>query len=433
MNFKQFAVGGVILGLAIFASVRVLKTPSNPNQAHGHGHGHGDHHDHHDHHGEDHHAEEAAKGPHGGRVHTDGEFAIELKLDEADGSPRYVAHPSLSGKPLDPRAVQLIVRLLRFGGRIDTIGFNAQGDVLKGDSLVAEPHSFLVEIEARHAGKIHQWSYESFEARVVMDKQTADESGIATAVAGPALFEQSVRVQGRVEFRPGSKQAVPARFGGLVKEFHVRLGDKIQAGDLVAVVESSGSLKPYEVRATLAGAVLEIHSATGQAISDGGTLCVIADNSQMSVALQIPPQFLPQTAKGQRIQVSRLSGEGAESVLDWISPTVDKVTQAAIGRAVLANPDGRWLDGTAVMAKLVVGRREVPVAVKAGAIQTMGRWQMVFLNDGEVFQGMPVETGATDGEMVEILSGIEAGSRYVESNSFLLKADILKEGASHDH
>jgi cobalt-zinc-cadmium efflux system membrane fusion protein len=32
-----------------------------------------------------------------------------------------------------------------------------------------------------------------------------------------------------------------------------------------------------------------------------------------------------------------------------------------------------------------------------------------------------------------VLKGLKAGERYVTENSFLIKADIGKSGASHDH
>ena len=36
-------------------------------------------------------------------------------------------------------------------------------------------------------------------------------------------------------------------------------------------------------------------------------------------------------------------------------------------------------------------------------------------------------------QWVEITSGIDAGQRYVAKNSFVLKADVGKSGAEHDH
>ena len=39
----------------------------------------------------------------------------------------------------------------------------------------------------------------------------------------------------------------------------------------------------------------------------------------------------------------------------------------------------------------------------------------------------------SDGNLTEVLGGLQAGDRYVVENSYLIKADIEKSGASHDH
>jgi cobalt-zinc-cadmium efflux system membrane fusion protein len=44
-----------------------------------------------------------------------------------------------------------------------------------------------------------------------------------------------------------------------------------------------------------------------------------------------------------------------------------------------------------------------------------------------------MELGVSDAVWVEVLGGLEAGEQYVTENSFLIKADIEKSGASHDH
>ena len=38
-----------------------------------------------------------------------------------------------------------------------------------------------------------------------------------------------------------------------------------------------------------------------------------------------------------------------------------------------------------------------------------------------------------DGDFVEVLSGLSAGDAYVSKNSFVIKADIGKADASHEH
>jgi cobalt-zinc-cadmium efflux system membrane fusion protein len=41
--------------------------------------------------------------------------------------------------------------------------------------------------------------------------------------------------------------------------------------------------------------------------------------------------------------------------------------------------------------------------------------------------------GRRDAERAEVLGGLAPGTEYVTENSYLIKADIEKAGASHDH
>ena len=44
-----------------------------------------------------------------------------------------------------------------------------------------------------------------------------------------------------------------------------------------------------------------------------------------------------------------------------------------------------------------------------------------------------LDLGRQDDEWVEVLGGLAPGTRYVTTNSYVLKADVEKSGASHDH
>jgi membrane fusion protein, heavy metal efflux system len=94
---------------------------------------------------------------------------------------------------------------------------------------------------------------------------------------------------------------------------------------------------------------------------------------------------------------------------------------------------GIWRPGLFTQGAIQLGEHLAAVAVPAAALQTFRDWTVVFLNEGTAYEVLPVTTGRRDGELVEITAGLEPGLRYVTGNSFLLKADILKSGASHDH
>lgn len=75
----------------------------------------------------------------------------------------------------------------------------------------------------------------------------------------------------------------------------------------------------------------------------------------------------------------------------------------------------------------------MPVAVRLSALQRMDEQDVVFVQQGDYFEATPVTLGQRDEQWVEILSGLEAGQRYVTKNSFYIKAELGKEGASHEH
>ena len=75
----------------------------------------------------------------------------------------------------------------------------------------------------------------------------------------------------------------------------------------------------------------------------------------------------------------------------------------------------------------------MPLAVKRTGLQTFRDFTVVYAQVGNEYEVRMLELGRQDDEWVEVLSGIEPGTRYVSANSYLVKADIEKSGASHDH
>jgi len=113
--------------------------------------------------------EEVEKGPHRGRMLRDGNFALELAIFETGVPPEFRVWLTQDGKALDPKTVDLNVKLTRLGDVVDDINFKAQSDFLRGDMEIYEPHSFVVTITAKHQGKGYRWQYDNFEGRTSIE------------------------------------------------------------------------------------------------------------------------------------------------------------------------------------------------------------------------------------------------------------------------
>ena len=67
------------------------------------------------------------------------------------------------------------------------------------------------------------------------------------------------------------------------------------------------------------------------------------------------------------------------------------------------------------------------------ALQRFRDWDVVFVRFGDDYEIRPLELGRRDGVNVEVLGGLKAGDPVVVEQSYIVKADIEKSGASHDH
>jgi membrane fusion protein, heavy metal efflux system len=90
-----------------------------------------------------------------------------------------------------------------------------------------------------------------------------------------------------------------------------------------------------------------------------------------------------------------------------------------------------WRPGSFVTAAISIDERSVPAAVPVVAIQTMDGGSVAFVRTSDGFQKRPVVLGRRDERVVEVVSGLGSGDTIAVSNTFLLKAEMLK-GAAED-
>jgi cobalt-zinc-cadmium efflux system membrane fusion protein len=375
---------------------------------------------------------EIHEGPHGGKLFEQGVFAVELVLYETGVPPEFHVYAYQQGKPLAPDAVELEVELTRVDGQVERFSFKPLKDYLRGQGVVAEPHSFDVLINARHAGRTYQWSYSSYEGRTEIPAALAEEAGIETEIAGPVTIVETVRLTGRVQADPARLAQVRARFPGAVEGIEARLGERVHAGDVLARIQSNESLQTYTLQAPIEGVILRRDLQPGMAT---GTepLFVIADLSQVWVELDVFARHIGQVKSGQSVTIESLDGTRFTGRIDWVAPLTLHASQSVQARVILDNAAGLLRPGQFVRARVTVAEHPVKLAVRQSAIQRFRDFAVVFARFGEIYEVRMLELGRRNSEWVEVLGGLKPGSEYVTGNSYLIKADIEKSGASHDH
>lgn len=380
-----------------------------------------------------HDSDEGSRGPHGGRLLEDGSFTLELAIFEAGVPPEFRAWAALDGKPLAPDRVQLTIALERLGGVIDRIEFAPQEDFLRSTSEVYEPHSFAVSVEATSGGAVHRWTYDAFEGRTTIPAETAKQAGVVVEVAGPGTIAEALSLYGAIAPDPEKVRTVTARYPGIIRSVRKSLGDAVRQGDVLAQIESNESLRSYDITAPIAGVVTLRNANPGENSADDA-LFTVTDLSRVVAELSVFPRDVSRIKPGQRARIRAVDGgEPVDGDVVRVSPAGAGANQALKVRVALDNADGRWTPGRYVTGEVMIGTADVPVAIRADSVQRLRDGSVAFENVGDIYEARPVELGRSDGEWVEVTAGLASGARYVAQNSFLVKADIEKSGASHDH
>ena len=375
---------------------------------------------------------EEPRGPHGGRLLADGDFSLELAIFEAGVPPEYRAWATRRGAPLAPQDVELNITLTRLGGVRDEIAFRSQDDFLRGDSVIYEPHSFVVAIQARHGKATHRWQYDSLEGRTRIQPDLAESFGLESEIAGPVTIRETITVYGRVAPDAEKVRRIDARYAGILESVEVSVGDRVQKGQTLATVESNESLAPYAITAPIDGVITQRNAHPGEQTGDR-TIFALMDTGRVWVEFAVFPRNLSRLKQGAPVRVT-VSDSGLEQTgeISYIS-AVASPDQSVVARVTLDNPDGALVPGMYVTGKIQVAEHDVGLAVKRSGLQSFRDFTVVYAQIGDQYEVRMLELGRQDAEWVEVLGGLPPGTRYVTANSYLVKADIEKSGAAHDH
>lgn len=305
------------------------------------------------------------------------------------------------------RIVQVVPRL---PGVVVVVNYEPGQVVQKGDVLAVIESQMLADLHSQYLAAQRRLAL----ARTVYEREKQ-------------LWEEKISAKQdylAAQLALNEAEIASALSSEKLRALGVRPESGLQAKDLTR----------YEIRAPISGLIIARAVALGAALKDDVTIFTVADMSTVWTAVTVYPKDLNVVKVGQKasVKATAFNVEG-EGVVTYITTLIGGQTRTATARVILDNQDGRWHPGMFVNVELVSDEIEVPVAVSAQAIQTFRDWTVVFGRYGDYFEARPLGLGRSDGKMVEVLKGLAAGEQYAAGNSFAIKADMDKAGATHDH
>jgi membrane fusion protein (multidrug efflux system) len=202
-----------------------------------------------------------------------------------------------------------------------------------------------------------------------------------------------------------------------------------------AQVESQLSLvEKKTIRAPFTGRAGITAVQPGQYMNPGDKVVSVQQLQPIYANFNLPQQDLPKIALGQKVRLSVDAFPDQQLVgkVTALNPAVDTGTRNVLLQATVDNSQQRLLPGMFVHAALEVGSKGQFITLPQTAITYNPYGATVFIlkpaekpdADGKtalVAQQVFVTTGATRGDQVAILKGIEAGQEVVTSGQIKLK------------
>ena len=169
------------------------------------------------------------------------------------------------------------------------------------------------------------------------------------------------------------------------------------------------------VRAPFAGQVTLREVELGQTVNVGQSLLEIADVSPLELKLYLPEKMVGRLAPGQAVHLNsdvdpslRLDG-----IVERIAPAVDPATSTVKVTLHVNAAGARARVGTFVRANITTDVHRGTVAIPRKALVPEAGVTYVFLAEADTVRKVPVTTGYSDESYVEIVSGVESGTRVV--------------------
>ena len=336
------------------------------------------------------------------------------------------------------------IEIQAVGPRQMTTTFEVPGEIKADETRVAQVvprlQGVVVEVASKEGDTIQRGDLMA----VISSRELAEAKSTFLAAAQRLQFARGAmereenlwkkKISAEQEYLEARRQFEEARLGqDLASQKLVAIGLTPAAVNALSTAAPE-SLPRYEIRAPITGTVVERHLTVGEAVPADRNIFVIADLSSVWIDASIPAKDLARVRMGQVATIVATDlGLTAPVRITFIRSLIGEQSRRATARIVMPNTGGAWRPGSFVPVRLEQSSANVPLTVPVSAIQTFRDWQVVFVRYGDWFEARPLTLGRSDGEWVEVLSGLKVGDRFAATNSFAVKAEIGKLGATHDH
>jgi len=247
----------------------------------------------------------------------------------------------------------------------------------------------------------------------------------------PGTIEKSVIINGEILAR--NQVTIFPTVGGSLVESYRGVGDRVNRGDVVAMIDPSRPGQIYlrsPVVSTVSGTVLQASYSIGDTLTTQSPVFVVGDLSSLFIETNIAERFVASISLGMRavLWFEAIPGETFNAEVTEINPVLDPASRTLRIRLRFLTADPRIRAGMFATISLVTNRKiNIPVIPRLSVISTYGSWIVFVVDENNIAIRREVTLGIDNEEFIEVLSGLNIGENVVSTGqNFLSDGDLVR-------
>lgn len=210
---------------------------------------------------------------------------------------------------------------------------------------------------------------------------------------------------------------------------------------LQALGANSGQNGRFVIRAPIAGVISQKDIVVGENVQLADQLFTIEQLKDLWLEFNLAHQYSAQLQMGQNVSFKiNGSDQRYSAEVQSLTSQADVQTGRLVVRAKLKQQSAELRPNVMVNVLLADSGTKNALRVQKSAVQSIEGKDSIFIVESEQkgqvhlkAQALKLGQASSDGQWIEVISGLEAGQKYISQGSFLLKSELEKDEAGHEH
>lgn len=197
----------------------------------------------------------------------------------------------------------------------------------------------------------------------------------------------------------------------------------------------------FLIKAPISGVISQKDIVVGENVQLANQLFVIEQLKDLWLEFNLPNQFSGQLQAGQKIDFKvNDSDQIYKATVQSLTSHADVQTGRLVVRAKLDAQATELRSNVLVRVLIPEATAKSTLRIQKSALQSIEGEDSIFIVDSEQkgqvhLKAQKVQLGqaSSDGQWLEVISGLTEGQKYIAQGSFLLKSELEKDEAGHEH